>query len=156
MQFKFCTSHVHAYVFSFLFYSCFLVVIVVLSFSLSLSLSLIDRTWHPKCINPLWAKILFKVPILLLLIPFPFLTFGSMMRRPKRTSWRNFRNMAFIQSAMLFRRTSLTLLSLPSFGLGAGNLYFIVPKGVPSCLYRSFTPIYTVSIPLYLDLPRNF
>ena len=37
MQFKFCTSHVHAYVFSFLFYSCFLVVIVVLSLSLSLS-----------------------------------------------------------------------------------------------------------------------
>ena len=37
--------------------------------------------------------------------------------------------MAFIRSTMLFCRTSLTLLSPSSFGLGAGNLYLRVPWG---------------------------
>ena len=33
-------------------------------------------------------------------------------------------------------------------------IYVRFPLGVPSCSYRSFTPICTVSIPLYLSLPR--
>ena len=49
-----------------------------------------------------------------------------------------------------------TLLSPPSFWLGARNLYLRVLWGVPSCLYKSFTLIYTVSIPLYLGLPLHF
>ena len=32
-----------------------------------------------------------------------------------------------------------------------GNLFLRDPWGVPLCLYRSFTPIYTTSIPLYLN-----
>ena len=116
---------------------------------LSFSLSQIDCAWHLKRINSLRVEILFKVPFLLLLIPFPILTFGSMMRRPERTSWRTFRNVVFIRSAMLFCQTFPTLFSPLSFGLKARNLYLRVPWGVPSCLYRSFTTIYTISIPLY-------
>ena len=122
----------------------------------SLSLYRINYAWHPKRVNPLQARIHFKVPVLLLLIPFPLLTFSSMMRMPKRTSWRTFRNMAFIWGIMLFCQTSPTILSPLSFGLGVRNLYFRVPWGVPSCSYKSFTPIYTVSIPLYLGFPRHF
>ena len=95
-----CSCIFHAYVFSFLFYSCFLV--VMFSFSLFFSLSRINCAWHPKRINPFRAKILFKVPALLLLIPFPLLTFNSMMRIPERTSWRTFKNVAFIRSVILF------------------------------------------------------
>ena len=117
MQFKFCTSHVHAYfmhTYPFIpIYGCDFV-------SLSLSLSHIDYARHPK---PPRAKIIFKVLVLLLLIPFPLIMFGFVMRRPERTSKRTFRNVEFIQSAMLFFQTFLTLLSPPSFGLGAGNLY---------------------------------
>ena len=137
--------------FLFLFFGC-----DCCSLSLSLSHTLIDRTWHPKRVNPLRVRILFKVILLLLLISFPLLAFSSVMRRPERTSWRTFKNMVFIRSAMLFCQTFPTLLFLSSFGLGVGNLYLRVPWGVPLCLYRSFTPIYMVSIPLYLNLPRHF
>ena len=120
MQFKFCTSHVDAYV---SFHSYF-----QLGLCFSLSLSQIDCAWHLKCVNPLRARILFKVPVLLLLlIPFPLLTFDFVMRRPERTSWRTLRNVAFIQSAMLFYQTFLTLLSPSLFGLRVGNLYMREP-----------------------------
>ena len=59
---------------------------------------------------------------------------------------------AFIRNAKLSCRTLPTLLSSLSFKLGVGNLFLRDPWGVPSCLYRSFTPIYTTSIPLYLSL----
>ena len=120
MHFKFYTSYVHAYIFSFLFYSCFLVVMLF-------SLSRINYAWHPKRVNPLQARIHFKVSVLLLLIPFPLLTFGTMMRRPERTSWRPFKNVVFIQSVMLFCRTYLTLLSPLLFELWVGNLCLRVP-----------------------------
>ena len=126
-----------------------------LLFSLSLSLSQIDCTWHPKHVNPLRLKILLVSSLLLLILSL-LSTFDSMMRRLERTSWRTFRNVAFIRSAMLFRQAFPTLLSLSSFGLEARNLYLRVPWGIPSYLYRSFTPIYMVSILLYLDLPLHF
>jgi len=121
------------------------------------SLSLIDCTWHPKHVSPLQLGTLLVLGLLLLLLLIlsPLFTLGSMMGRPKRTSWRTFRKVAFIQSAMLFCWTFLTLLSPSSFELGVGNLFVRDPWGVPSCLYRSFTPIHTVSIPLYLSLPRH-
>jgi len=74
-------------------------------------------------INLLQAKILFKVPILLLLLILsPFFTLGFVMRRPIKTSWRNFRNVAFILSIMLFCRNFLTLLYPVSIRLRAGIL----------------------------------
>ena len=56
---------------------------------------------HPKRVNPLQLRILFKVLGLLPLISSLPSTFGSMMRRPERTSWRTSRNVAFIQNAKL-------------------------------------------------------
>ena len=86
----------------------------------------------------------------------PLFMFGSVMGRPNRTSLKIFKNMAFIWNTMLFYQTFPTFLSLRSFGLRAKNLFMRDPWFVPSCLYRSFTPINMVSIPLYLGLPRHF
>ena len=150
MQFIFSMSHVHAYV---LFHYYFWIVIVF-CFFLSLSLSRIDCAWHPST-NLLRHETLL-VSSFLLLILFPFFTFGSMMGRPCKTSLRNFRNLAFIRSAMSFCRNFPTLLYPMSFRLEDENLFVRYPWGALSCLYRSFTPMYMVSIPVYLDLPRHF
>ena len=56
---------------------------------------------HPKHINSLQLEILFKVSGLLPLISSLPSTFGSMMRRPERTSWRTSRNVVFIRNARL-------------------------------------------------------
>ena len=154
MQFIFSMSHVHAYV---LFHYYFWIVIVFcfsLSLSLSLSLSRIDCAWHPST-NLLRHETLL-VSSFLLLILFPFFTFGSMMGRPYKTSLRTFRNLAFIWSAMSFCRNFPTLLYPMSFRLGDENLFVRYPWGALSCLYRSFTPMYMVSILVYLDLPWHF
>ena len=138
-------------------YSCicilsFLSICDVFPLSLSLSLSRIDYTWHPSA-NPLWLGTLL-VPGFLLLIH-PLFTFSSVIGRPNRTSLRTFRNVVFIQSAMSFHWTFPTFLYLVSFGLRDRNLFVRYPWGSLSCLYRSFTLIYTVLIPLYLSLPRH-
>ena len=121
--------------------------------SLSLSLSWIDYTWHPST-NLLWFGTLFIPGHYLLLLIFPFFTFGSAMKRPIKTSLRTFLNVAFIWSAMWFCWILPTLLYSMSFTLRDGNLFVRYPWGVPSCSYKSFTPICTVSIPLYLSLLR--
>ena len=123
-----CSWIFHAYV---LFHSYFWIVIVFcfllsLSLSLFLSLSRIDCKWHLST-NLLRLRILLVPGLLLLIFPFPLFTFGFVMGRPNRTSLRTFRNMAFIQSALSLRRTFPTLLSLWSFGLGAGNLFVSYP-----------------------------
>ena len=139
MQFQFCTSHVHAYV-SFLFFLFVLLVMCFLSLSLSLSLSLylslsvlfslslsrIDCAWHLN-LNPLRLGTLLVPGLLLLILPFPLFTFGSVMGRPNRTSLRTFRNIMFIWSVMLFCRTFPTLLHPVSFGLGTGSLLWRNP-----------------------------
>ena len=82
MQFNFYTSHVHAYfMHTYSFRSpCYSVVICVLS--LSLSLCQIDYAWHPSA-NLLQLRTLLVLGLLPLILPFPFLTFGSVMERPK-------------------------------------------------------------------------
>ena len=117
-----------------------------------LFVSQINCTWHPSA-NLLWLRTLF-VPGHHLLLIFPLFTFGSMMKRPIGTSLRTFLNVAFIWSAMWFCRTFSTLLYPMSFTLGDGNLFVRYLWGVPSCSYRSFTPICMVLIPLYLNLLR--
>ena len=143
-----CHMFMHTYYFIIIFelWLCFV--------SLSLSLSRIDCAWNPST-NLLRHETLL-VSSFLLLILFPFFTFGSMMGRPCKTSLRTFRNLAFIRSAMSFCRNFPTLLYPMSFRLGDENLFVRYPWGALSCLYRSFTPIYMVSIPVYLDLPRHF
>ena len=153
--FNFCTSHVHAfffhaYVLSFLpFLSMCCVSFCSLSLSLSLSLRQIVLL-HPNNTNLLQLRTLFKVsghPLL-----FPHLTSGFVIRRPRRTSFRTSKNVAFIQNARLFCRILLTLLSSKLFGLEIENLYLRDPRGVLSCLFRSFTPTYTASISMCLSL----
>ena len=143
-----CHMFMHTYYFIIIFelLLCFV--------SLSLSLSRIDCAWHPST-NLLRHETLL-VSSFLLLIVFPFFTFGSMMGRPCKTSLRTFRNLAFIRSAMSFCWNFPTLLYPMSFRLGDENLFVRYPWGALSCLYRSFTPMYMVSIPVYLDLPRHF
>ena len=120
MQFKFCTSYVHAYVFPFFSIS------LLFGCDCVLSLSRIDCIWHPKRINPLCLRILLVSGLLLLILSLISM-FGSVMRRPERTSQRTFRNVAFIRSAMLFCQNFPTLFSPLSFGFGAGNLYLRDP-----------------------------
>ena len=95
-------SHVHAYfMHTYLFFSFFVLFCdCVLSLSLSLSLSQIDCAWHPSA-NLIQLGTRFVLGLLCLLIfPFPLFKFGSVMRRPIRTSLRTFLNVAFIRSVM--------------------------------------------------------
>ena len=135
----------------FLFYPILnLCCVSILSFSLSLS----NRTslWHLNSANLLRLGTLLVVsghPLLILLF---HLIFGSIMRRPRRTSLRTSRIMAFIRNAWSFCRISPTLRYPMSFELGDGNLSVRNPCAVPSCLFRSFIPTYMASIPLCLSL----
>ena len=117
-----CSCIFNSYV-PFLFPLCTLLRLCFLSLSLSLSLSWIDCVWHPNA-NLLQSGTLFVlVHLLLLILPFLLFTFGSVMRRPIRTSQRIFLNVAFIWSAMWFYRTFTILLFSMSFTLGDGNLF---------------------------------
>ena len=151
MQFIFSTSHVYAY----FMHTYSSILISGCDCVLFLSLSLIDCAWYLSA-NLLCLGTLLVPSLLLLLIPFPFFTFGSMMGRPYRTSLRTLRNVAFIWSTMSFCRTFSTLFYLMPFKIGDGNLFVRYLWGALSCTYWSFTPIYTISIPLYLGLPRHF
>ena len=118
-------------------------------FSFSPSLSRIDCTWHPST-NPLSLGTLFvSGHLLLILIVF---TFDSVMRRPKKTSWRTSPNVVFIRSTAWFYRTFPILLHLLSFIVGDGNLYVRYSWVVPPWSFRSSAPTCMVSIPLYLSL----
>ena len=152
MQLIFSKSHVHAsfiHTYSFIPFSRLWLCYVS---SLSLSLSQIDCAWHLSA-NPLQLGTLLVLSLFLLI--HPLFTFGSVMVRPSKTSLRTFKDVALIQSIMLFFRTFLTLLYPMSFGLKDENLFMRYPWGALSCLYRSFNPIYMVSIPLFLNLPRH-
>ena len=144
-------SHVHAF-FMHTFFSYLLWTYVSLC---SFFLSFLNRTslLVPKQKNPLRLETLVMVPShpLLLFLLFHLIS-GFVMKRPRRTSLRTSRNVAFIRNAKLFYRILPTLLSLKSFKLGIGNLYLRNPRGVPSCLFKSFTPTYTTLIPLCLSL----
>ena len=163
--FNFCTSHGHASFmhtfFLFLFYSelvlCFLLFYSVLFCSV-LSLSLSDRTslWHPNRENPLQLGTLFVVPSHPLIILLFHLIFGFMMRRPRWTSLRTSRTVAFIQNTGSFCRISPSLRYPMSFELGDGNLSVRNLCVVPPCLLKSFTPTYTALIPLCLSLFLHF
>ena len=132
------------------FFSIYLFWVVIVC---SLSLSRINYAWHPST-NLLRLGTLFVLGHHLLLLIFPLFKFGSVMRRPIRTSLRTFLIVAFIRSTIWFCQILPTLLYLMSFTLKDGNLFVRYPWGVPSCSYRSFTLICTVLIPLYLNLLR--
>ena len=111
-----CSCIIHTYIpfsFSYLVLSvdgAFLFVSLSLSLLLSLSLSLshIACTWHPS------PK---------LLHPGTLFMFGSIMRRPVRTSRRTFPNVVFIRNTMWFYRIFSILFYPLSFTVRDRNLY---------------------------------
>ena len=117
-------------------------------FLLCLCLSwLVSLSWNLR--NLFHLKTWFIVVLLLL---FLLIQFGSVMRRHEMTSLRTFLTGWFIWNARSFCLTSQTFLYLVHLALGDGFLYVRNPLGVLMCSYRSFTPTCTLSIPLYLSL----
>ena len=82
--------------------------------------------------------------------------FGSVMRKPIRTSRRTSLNVMFIQNTAWFYQTFPILLYPLSFTVKDGNLYVRYPWVVPLWSYRSSIPTSMVSIPLDLGLLRRF
>ena len=136
-------SHVHAFFMhtylSFLpFDICYWLVLFCVS--LSLSLSLIVCTWHPR-VSLLRPKTLFVLGHLLFLILLLFM-FDFVMKRPVRTPWRTFLDVAFIRNARWSFWISLTV--------GVRHLFVRSQWVVPPWSYRSFTSICTDLILPYL------
>ena len=93
------------------------------------------------------------VPLNLL---FPLILFSSTIRRHIMTSLRTFWTGRFIQNAKSFFQISQTLLYPVLLALGDGLLFMRNPQGVPTCSYKSFTPICMPSIPLYLSFLQYY
>ena len=153
MQFIFTRNmfmHFHALhvLFHFFLAPCLL---LWLCFSLSLSLSLshlVSSSRHPKSLFLLKTRFVMVLPFLL----FPLILFGSVMRRHIITSLITFLNGRFIRNARLFCLIFQTLLYPVLLALEDGLLFVRNPRGFPTCSYRSFTPIWMPSIPLWLGL----
>ena len=120
-----------------------------LSLSLSLSLSCVSLLlWHlnANSLRPRTLCILgHLLPLTLLLI-----LFTSVMRTPIRISQRTVVDKAFIRNATSFCQIFLTLTYSLSFIVGVGSHIVASRSLVPPWSYRSFTPICTKSILLYL------
>ena len=126
-----CSCIFHAYI-QFFFISILLILIyfgTFLSLSLSLSLSRLVALWHPN-VSLLRPRTLFILRHLLLILP-P-LTFGSVMRRPVRTSQRTFHDEAFIQNAKSFYWTFPIPIFPLSSTVGAGSHFVASRSLVPS------------------------
>ena len=127
-----------------------------LSFFLSLPLTLV-ASWHLS-VSLLRPGTLFVPRHLLLLLhltPLPP-TFGSVMRRPNRTSLRTFHDEAFIQNAKSFYQTSLTL-TCPLSSTVRVESHYVAPRSrALPWSYRSSTPTCTDLILLYLSFLLTF
>ena len=98
-------------------FGAFLILSLSLSLSLSLPLALV-ASWHLN-VSPFRPGTLFilgHLPLILLL-----LIFGSVMRKPVRTSWRTFLDEAFIWNAKSFCGISLILTYPLSSIVGVGS-----------------------------------
>ena len=134
--------HFHAYV-----PSCFYLLILnvfdtflILTLSLSLSLTLV-ASWHLN-VNPLYPWTFFVLGyLLLLLLTSLHLTYGSMMRRPNRTSWRTFHDEVFIRNAKSFCQIFLRLTYPLSSTVGVGSHCVASRSHALSWSYRSSIPI---------------
>ena len=130
--------------------------IVSLSFFLSFPLTLV-ASWHLS-VSLLRPGTLFVPRHLLLLLhltPLPP-TFGSVMRRPNRTSLRTFHDEAFIQNAKSFYQTSLTL-TCPLSSTVRVESHYVAPRSrALPWSYRSSTPTCIDLILLYLSFLLTF
>ena len=108
---------------------------------------LLVALWHlnRNLLRPENFFVLEHFLLLPLLILLSFM-FGSMMRRPIRTSKRTSHDEAFIRNAKLFYRI-FPILTFPlSSTIGIGSHCMTSRSLIPLWSYRSFTPIYTDSI----------
>ena len=92
---------------------------LIVSFSLYFSVYVSLCLWH-RNVNLLRPETLFVLGHCLHLILLPLL-FDSIMRMPKRTSWRTFLDEVFIRNAKSFWQTSPTLTYPMSFIVGVGS-----------------------------------
>ena len=144
----------HTYQFSsFLLILIYVGTFLFLSLSLSLSLSRLVALWHLN-VSLLCPRPLFILRHLLLILP-P-LMFNSTMKRPVRTFRRTFHDAAFIQNTKLSYRIFLILTFLLSSTIGVGSHFAASWSLVPLWSYRSFTPICTDLIILYLIFSLAF
>ena len=95
--------------------------------SLSLSLALV-ASWHLN-VSLFHPRTLFVLGHLLLLLILPSLLFGSVMRRPVRTSQRTSLDEAFIRNAKSSCQISLTLTYPLSSIVGVGS-HCMVPRSL--------------------------
>ena len=123
-----CSCIFHAYI-QFFFFISILLILICVGTSLSLSLSWLVALWHPN-VSLLRPRTLFILGHLLLILP-P-LTFGSVMRRPVRTSQRTFHDEAFIRNAKSFYWTFPIPIFPLSSTVGAGSHFVASRSLVPS------------------------
>ena len=131
-------SHVHAFpcirsffsIYSDIFELLGTFFIVFFSPSLSLLFTLVHQ-WHQdvSLLCPVTHFILGNLRLLIL----PPLLFGSVIRMPKRTSWRTSLDEAFIRNAESSYRTSPTLTYPLSFIVGVGSHYVTSRSPVLPC-----------------------
>ena len=151
-------SHVHAlsyiHTFIYLYFDIDLCWCFFACFFLSLSLSRLVTLWHPNK-NPLRPRTLFVLGHLLLLTPL-LLTYNFVMIKPVRTFQRTFLDGAFIRNAKSSYRI-FPILTFPlSSIVGVGSHCVTSRSRALSWSSRSFTPIFTDSILLYLIFSLAF
>ena len=124
------------------------------SVCLPLSLFRIVCAWQLKA-NLLHLGTLFilgHLPLILLLF-----MFGSVMRRPVKTSQRTSPNMAFNRNIAWFYQTFPILLYPLSFIVGDGNLYVRYSWDVPPWSFKRSTPTWYLYISIcYADLRYTY
>ena len=145
--------HFHAYVPYFLYILIYRLYLVLFCMFLSPFLSLLFTlvTSRHLNVNLLHLGTLFVLEHLLLLIPL-LLLFGSVIRRPNRTSLRTSLEEAFIRNTKSFYRTSPTLAYPLSLTVGVGSHYVMSWSLVYPCLSRSSTLTCMDLIIQYLSL----
>ena len=126
-------------------------VLFYLSFFLPLSFFRLVASWHLNK-NLFRPKTLFVLGHLIFPLSPLLLLFGSVMRRPIRTSQRTFLDKAFIRNTKSFCRTSPTLTYPLSFTIGIGSYCVMSQSLVHPCLYKSSTPTCMDLIIQYVSL----
>ena len=84
------------------------------------------------------------------------LLYGSMTQNAIRNLRRTFLYFLFMQNVKSFCLILQMLWYLRRLGLVDGSSYVNNQLPAPMCLYRSFTPTYTLSVPLCLSLLHMF
>ena len=146
-------SHVHAFscIRTFIYlYSYILMCLVIFCVSLFLPLSFFRLvvSCHLNE-NPFRPRILFVLGHILFLTLHLFM-YGSLMIKLERTFRRTFVDEVFIRNAKLSYQIFPILTYPLSFTVGVGSHYVTSRSLVPLWSYRSFTPMWSESILLYL------